>query len=361
MTDAKSGTKRERRPWRLALWMAGLTCAACGGPPGEPVRVIVPRGSGFGAVTDSLVARGVLGAKTSKLFRLYARVRGADRAVRAGQYDIRRNESWGTILADLTSGRVVTVRLTVPEGFTLNQMAPRIAEVAGVGVDSARAVLLRQDSTIAGVAVPGPTLEGYLFPDTYLFEPGAAVERVIVAMVQRYQAFWTPARRQRLVELEMSEREAVTLASIIQAEALFLREMPLISGVYHNRLRAGFPLYADPTVLYALGGPRERLLYAAIDSVADNPYNTYRHAGLPPGPIGSPGEPALDAALNPTETEYIYFVAGPDGTHTFSTTLSEHNTAKAAARRAWDAAGRTPRVRGAELDTVPQPAARPRP
>jgi UPF0755 protein len=201
MAEAGPCTTRKRSPWRRALWVVGLACSACGGPPGEPVRVIVPRGAGFGAVTDSLVARGVLGSKTSRLFRLYARVRGADRTVRAGQYDIRRNESWGTILADLTSGRVVTVRLTVPEGFTLNQMAPRIADVAGVSVDSAKAILLRPDSATLAVTVPGPTLEGYLFPDTYLFEPGAAVDRVIAAMVQRYQAFWTPERRQRLVEL----------------------------------------------------------------------------------------------------------------------------------------------------------------
>src|SRR5690606_266504 len=121
--------------------------------------------------------------------------------------------------------------------------------------------------------VPGPGIEGYLFPDTYFIEPGSDLTPILETMVRRYQEFWTPERRARLEALGMSEREIVTLASIVQAEAIWTREMPRIASVYHNRLRIGQALYADPTVLYALGGHRERLLYAAIDSVADNPYN----------------------------------------------------------------------------------------
>jgi UPF0755 protein len=112
--------------------------------------------------------------------------------------------------------------------------------------------------------------------------------------------------------------------------------MPLISAVYHNRLRIGYLLQADPTVLYALGGPRERLLYAAIDSVADHPYNTYTHRGLPPGPICAPGQAALDAALNPADVDFLYFVARPDGSHVFSRTLIEHNRARDRAKEERD-------------------------
>jgi UPF0755 protein len=137
----------------------------------------------------------------------------------------------------------------------------------------------------------------------------------------------------------MSESELMTLASIIQAEARRVEEMPSISAVYHNRLRDGWLLQADPTVLYALGGPRERLLYAAIDSVADHPYNTYSQRGLPPGPIGAPGEDAIVAALHPTEEDFMYFVARPDGSHHFTRSLAEHNRAKADARREWDRIG----------------------
>lgn len=159
------------------------------------------------------------------------------------------------------------------------------------------------------------------------------MESVIQAMVRRYHQAWTPQRRARLDSLGLSEREVVTLASIVQAEARKQDEMPRIASVYHNRLRRGWLLQADPTVLYALGGYRERLLFAAIDSVADNPYNTYKQPGLPPGPIGAPGDAALQAALYPSEEAFLYFVAWPDGSHVFSRTLAEHNRAVAAARR----------------------------
>jgi len=157
-------------------------------------------------------------------------------------------------------------------------------------------------------------------------------------MVARYQEAWTPERRARLDSLELDEREVVTLASIIQAEARIVEEMPTISSVYHNRIERGWLLQADPTVLYALGGRRERLLYAAIDSVADNPYNTYSQRGLPPGAIGAPGDAALEAALWPLETDFMYFVARPDGSHAFTRTLAEHNREKEDSRRERDAA-----------------------
>jgi UPF0755 protein len=156
---------------------------------------------------------------------------------------------------------------------------------------------------------------------------------MLVAMVERYRAVWTPRRRARLDSLELSEAEVVTLASIVQAEARRSDEMTRIAGVYTNRLRLGMLLQADPTVLYALGGYRERLLFAAIDSVAGHPYNTYTQPGLPPGPIGSPGELAIDAALNPTG-DYLYFVAWPDGSHLFTRSLAEHNEAVGRARAA---------------------------
>jgi len=198
------------------------------------------------------------------------------------------------------------------------------------------ATWLAQDSLHGPWSVPGPGLEGYLFPDTYRFAPGVPLEEVISTMIQRYREEWSPERLTRLAELEMDEREMVTLASIIQAEARLTGEMPLISAVYHNRLRVGYLLQADPTVLYALGGPRERLLYAAMDSVADHPYNTYTHRGLPPGPICAPGQAALDAALNPADVDFLYFVARPGGSHIFSRTLIEHNRARTQAREERD-------------------------
>jgi UPF0755 protein len=330
-----------------------FTLQACGSEPsGEPIPVVVSRGASFGEVVDTLSARGIIGTRTEPLFRAYGRLRRVDRSIRAGHYEFRRGESWGRILSDLTTGNVLTTRLTIPEGFTMDRMAIRLAVVSGATPDSVRALLRGSEDLAQRLEVPGPTLEGYLFPDTYFFEPGTRLEEVLAAMVRRYKEFWTTQRRDRLTELGMSEQEAVTLASIIQAEAVWTREMASISSVYHNRLRTGQALYADPTVLYALGGHRERLLYAAIDSVADNPYNTYRNPGLPPGPIGSPGEHALEAALNPAQTRYFYFVARPDGTHVFTETVDQHNLAKARARQEWDTTRSAVGVRGPELDGV---------
>ncbi len=326
------------RPRRAFVVAATLALGACGSnEASRPVEVTVPSGAGSSVVADSLAARGVI--SHPKLFRLYARLRGADRHLEAGRYMLTPGASWSTILAKLNEGQVVTVRLTIPEGFRLSQIAPRIAPITELAPDSVMTVITRpgQDSVFE---VPGPGLEGYLFPDTYLFAPGVSVETVIEAMVARYRAVWTPERISARDSLGMTERAVVTLASIIQAEARHVEEMPLISAVYHNRLDRNMLLQADPTVLYALGGPRERLLFAAIDSVADNPYNTYTHPGLPPGPIGAPGAAAIDAALRPAGVSYLYFVARPDGSHVFTRTLAEHNRAKAEARRAWDSLSR---------------------
>lgn len=307
-------------------------CGPVGAEPGT-VAVTVPAGANFGAVVDTLEARELV--CRSRLFRLYARFKGLDTEVRSGEYRFLRGTSWSGLLRDLTEGRVVTEAMTIPEGFTLVQMAPRFAEVTGTDPDSVQA-RITGDSLDAHWGVPGPGLEGYLFPDTYRFAKGAPLESVVGAMVEQYKASWTPERIALRHALGMSEREVVTLASIVQAEARQVEEMPLIASVYHNRLRRSYPLQADPTVMYALGGQRTRLLYAAMDSVADHPYNTYTHPGLPPGPIGAPGLAALEATLQPADTEYMYFVARTDGTHVFSRTLAEHNRAVAESRRDWE-------------------------
>jgi UPF0755 protein len=326
-----AGRPEEEAVRRLGLLLVAMALAACGEvPPGEPVDVTIPAGASFLEVVDTLVARGIV--TRPRLFRLYAQSRGADRRIRSGQYQLRPRSEWSVILEDLTTGRVVTVPMTVPDGFVLPQIADRIAPVTGLDADSVLRVL-RAPGAETTWSVPGPGLEGYLFPDTYRFAEGIPLDEVLSSMTDRYRAFWTAERRARLDELELSEVEVVTLASIIQAEARHTEEMPTISAVYHNRLRIGYLLQADPTVLYALGGPRPRLLYAAIDSVADHPYNTYTQPGLPPGPIGAPGEEALDAALNPADVDFLYFVAHPDGTHIFTRSLEEHNRARNRVRR----------------------------
>ncbi len=214
--------------------------------PQRTIEVTVPAGSTFDSILDTLVTRGVVNGR--RRFRLYARLTGADRQIRWGSYELVTGTSWGEILETLTMGRVVTSEMTIPEGFSIADMVARVAETVERPVDTVRARLTDPDAHLRW-DLPGPGLEGYLFPDTYRFAPGVALDVVIETMVERYRAAWTAARITRLEELDMSENELVTLASIIQAEARRVEEMPTISAVYHNRLRRGMRLQADPTVL----------------------------------------------------------------------------------------------------------------
>jgi UPF0755 protein len=315
-----------------AYWVPlALLLAACGGEPeGAPIRFTVPRSAGLSAAADSMEARGII-ASASR-FKLFARMRGADRRIQPGVYEIRRGTAWGEVVRKLTTGDVVKTRVVIPEGWTIRQIAPRLAAAAGVPEDSAlRRLADRAAATRAGV--PGPTFEGYLYPATYVFPVGTSVDGMVTEMVARYKRAWTPEMRTRLSQVGLSEREVVALASIVEAEAKVWDERPTISSVYHNRLRRGMRLQADPTVQYALGENRQaRLLYRDIASVAGDPYNTYRNSGLPPGPIGNPSQGAIQAALNPAPGEYLYFVARPNGTHVFTRSLAEHNAAKRASR-----------------------------
>ncbi|UCC84137.1 MAG: endolytic transglycosylase MltG [Gemmatimonadota bacterium] len=305
-------------------FLAVLTLAACGSPDGALERLTIPPGATVATVADTLAAHGVVGWPS--LFKVYVRLKGAAGDIKAGTYDLPRGAGWSQALEALVAGRVVTIALTIPEGFTVRQIAQRLAPIAGLAEDTVARRLL--DPSLAdSLGTPGPNLEGYLFPETYRFAQDVPVRTMAAELVARYQAVWTPERRAALDAIGMSEREITTLASIIQAEARWEDEMPLISAVFHNRLRRRMRLQADPTVQYALESHQSRLLYSHIDSVADSPYNTYTHAGLPPGPIGSPGAAAIDAALHPAPVPYLYFVAREDGHHEFSSSLREHNRA----------------------------------
>jgi UPF0755 protein len=316
-----------------AVVVFGLVFGACGESSpgvGEPIRVRVPPGAAFRQVADSLAAKQIIGSPT--LFGYYARFTGQATSIKPGTYEFRRDSGWRYVLDDLVAGEIVTERLVVPEGLRLEEIAERIAALTDTDADSL-AQALRDTALVTTFDVPGPTLEGYLYPATYTFPVDAGADVVVEHLIDTYQRLWTEERRSRADSIGLTERQVVTLASIIEKEAVLPDEMPIISGVYHNRLRIGMPLQADPTVQYALGGHRERLLYADIDRVADHPYNTYTQPGLPPGPIASPAERAIDAALAPADVDYLYFVARPDGSHVFSRTLAEHNRARAEIRR----------------------------
>jgi UPF0755 protein len=184
---------------------------------------------------------------------------------------------------------------------------------------------------LARVGTAGATLEGYLFPDTYSFPYGTTSRAAVTEMVHEFERTWKPEWDDERATLGMSRNDVVTLASIIEKEARLSEERPVISAVYHNRLRLGMPLQADPTIQYALGHHVDRVTFKDLDVVSA--YNTYRHPGLPPGPIGSPGASSLEAAVTPANVPYLYFVAAPDGHHEFRSTFAEHTEARHEIRR----------------------------
>jgi UPF0755 protein len=315
---------------RLLPLTLALGLAACGpGAEDSMQRVHVPTGAPFRAVADSLADRGIV--RSATLFRLYARFTGTDN-VQAGTYEFREGERWSTILDDLNAGRIAADRLVVPEGWDIARIGPVLARIVDQEPDSIIAYML-DTASAARFQVPGPNLEGYIYPATYVIPAGAPLDSIIAHMVRRYRTVWSPERRALAEAAGFSEREVVTLASIVEKEARVRDEMPLMAAVFRNRLEIGYPLQADPTVQYALGEHQNRLLYAHIDQVADHPYNTYTQRGIPPGPIGSPSVRAIDAILHPADVNYLYFVARPDGTHVFNRHLEDHNRARVQIRR----------------------------
>ncbi len=315
---------------RLARTMAlagSLLIAGCSGPHGNPVRVIVPRGASFRVAADSMAASGVI--RTAFLFRVYARLHGRDRQIQAGTYLLRRGTAWSDVVRALNGGSGIINRVTIPEGFTIAQITPVLVRALNTASDSVD-VVVRDSALRARVGDPAPTLEGYLFPDTYVFAPGTSAREAVTEMVKRFEREWKPEYSVQAQALGYTRHQIVTMASIVEKEARLPEERPVIAAVYYNRLKDGMPLQADPTVQFALGHHTDRVLYR--DLTVDSPYNTYLHPGLPPGPIASPGGASLRAALRPANVPFLYFVAAPDGHHEFRATMAGHEQAKRAVR-----------------------------
>jgi peptidoglycan lytic transglycosylase G len=316
------------RPAKSVALAAALMIGACTGPHGAPVRVIIPRGASFRVAADSMAAAGVVQSPIA--FRVYARARGRDRQIQAGTYLLRRGTHWSDLLRAMNGGVGIINRVTIPEGFTIAQITPVLVRALRTPADSVD-VAVRDSAMRAQLADPAATLEGYLFPDTYVFAPGTTARQAVAEMVRRFEREWTPAYDAQATALGRSRHEIVTMASIVEKEARLPEERPVIAAVYYNRLKDGMPLQADPTVQYALGHHTERVLYRDLE--IDSPYNTYLHPGLPPGPIASPGGASLRAALAPANVSYLYFVAAPDGHHEFRATMAQHEQAKREVRK----------------------------
>ena len=311
----------------LGAIAAGMLLACSGDP--TPRRIVVPSGASFRVAAESLHARGVI--SFPRLFMRYASWTGRDRRIKAGTYELTAQQSWGEVLDALQSGRGLLRMITIPEGWNLFRIVPQLARVLEVPVDSVQAAV--SDTALRRrLDVPTPTIEGYLFPDTYAFSPGTSAREAVRLMVERFESVWKAEWDERGRAMAMTRHDLLTLASIIETEARVPEERPIISAVYHNRLKIGMRLQADPTVQYALGRHVGRVLYKDLE--IDSPYNTYRNVGLPPGPIASPGAPSMAAAANPAKVPWLYFVAHPDGHHEFRETFAAHTQAIREVRRA---------------------------
>lgn len=321
--------KRRCRALPCGVVTASLLLGACGGGSAAPRRVVIPPKSTFRAAADSLAAAGII--RAPRLFSAFASITGRDRAIKAGTYEFAPGQSWRDVLVALADGRSLLITVTIPEGFALTRIATTLARALKVPEDSV--VAAASDTALRRrLDVPTPTIEGYLFPDTYQFAPGTTARQAVNQMVDRFEAVWKEEWSAQGRQMAMTRHDLVTLAAIIETEARKSEERPVISAVYHNRLKRGMRLQADPTVQYALGRHVERVLFKDLE--IDSRYNTYKYAGLPPGPIASPGAPSMAAAANPASVPYLYFVAHPDGHHEFRTTFKEHSEAIRAVRRA---------------------------
>jgi UPF0755 protein len=308
----------------LALLVDALLFLAV--PPtffGDEKRVVIPRGATFKEVVEILDHEGLLRSATR--FYLMARILGIAEKAQAGEYELSTAMMPPVILRKLITGDVIRYRVAIPEGYTVRQIAARLREMGIIEEAEGFLSLAFAADFAAGLGIEGKSVEGYLFPDTYCFSKAIAPSEIIQTMVGRFRRVYGPAFSQRAAELGLTDRQIVTLASIIEKETGVAEERPLISAVFHNRLKRRMPLCSDPTVIYGIAGFDGNL--RKRDLARMTPYNTYLIRGLPPGPIANPGEAALHAALYPAPAPYLYFVSRNDGSHHFSATLREHNEA----------------------------------
>ncbi len=287
-----------------------------------PIIVHIPPGAGVRQAAAILAREGII--RDPDKFRYLVQWRGLSGRLQAGEFDFQPGMRPEAVLERLVAGQPVLYRLTVPEGYTLVQIAG-VLDQKGIWSGEKFLDLARDPGLAASLGIPQPSLEGYLFPDTYSFPRSASEAEIIRAMVHRMEQEFTPEAETAMTALGFSRHQALTLASIVEKETGLAYERPLIASVMLNRLRRGMRLQSDPTVIYGLvkfdGNLRKQ------DLETWSPSNTYRIAGLPPGPIANPGAASIHAVLHAPKTDYLYFVARGDGSHEFSVSYRDHTRA----------------------------------
>jgi UPF0755 protein len=317
-------------------WVLLALIAACGGTKepqyrsvAEKAMVIIPRGATYYQALDSLEARGVI--KNRDWFSLYARIRSLPSNLKSGVYTFEKDAGWSTVVSALKSGRGMEVRFTVLEGMMGFEVAERARSWLGVNTTAFKTAM--RDTSLErelGIRDTPAGVEGYMYPTTYVVQLRMPARELVKVMVHEFIARWQPEWDARLADLKMTRHEIITLASIIEAEVRYDPDRPYVSAVYHNRLKRGMALQADPTVVYAHGRRLRRVWEGQLR--IRSPYNTYINTGLPPGPINQPSDSSIYYALYPAQIGYLFFVAQPDGKHVFSANYTDHLAAIKRAR-----------------------------
>ena len=300
-------------------------------PSNGDITLFFPYGTSTKEIFRELAENGVVSPPW--LAEAFYRVARSATPLQAGEYRFLKPESLSAVLARMSAGDVVKHTIVVPEGLTSDETFELFC-AKGISRAEAFHTAFRNPQLIDSIAHGAPDLEGFLYPDTYVVTRSTSARQIVESMLANFRKHFTAALRDKAQAAGLTEREAVTLASIVQKETSLDPEAVLVAGVYWNRLRHGMRLQADPTVAYALkrDGKWTGTVYRS-DYGYESPFNTYLSAGLPPGPICNPGLDALKAAANPSRTDYLYFVADGTGGHTFSRTFEEHLEAIATARR----------------------------
>jgi UPF0755 protein len=291
-------------------------------PQGEPITIEISKGDSFTSVVDSLVAVGLI--KHRRSFYVFAVLTGAPKHIRAGEYELDTSMTPREILDKFLKGEIKGYRIPIPEGFTVRQIASRLTHYRLVDEQAFIERAYNKDF-LASLYIPGNSIEGYLFPDTYILTRSMGEEEIMRFMVRRFRQKVTSAMMQRASELGFTFEEILILASIIEKEGGVNEEKTLIAAVFHNRLKKGMRLQSDPTVIYGVENFDGNLTKKHLKKVTR--YNTYRIRGLPPGPICNPGIDSIMAALYPAPANYLFFVSKNDGSHHFSADLASHNKA----------------------------------
>ena len=288
------------------------------------ISVEIPQGSSAGAMGNILKEAGLI--RNAKVFVSYCKNNGLDQELKAGFYSLSPSQSIQEIADIIATGAVTQERVTIPEGYTVQQIGNLLMDRGLVKEsDWQQALTLTYEdySFLPPASSEGSRLEGYLFPDTYFVAPYTNAAQIIDMMLRRFQQVWQEESLFEQLEASgRSQHEIVTIASMIEREAMVKSEMPRIAGVIYNRLGINMPLQIDATILFALQEHKDKVLLRDLEVAS--PYNTYRNVGLPPGPIANPGATAMKAALAPEEHNYYYYVAKGNGEHEFNRTFDKH-------------------------------------